>query len=174
MTSPADSESTSSSTPFSRRSFLGLGFGSSLLAAVTGRAHTKGTEALEPSLHDQFPHREFSGLSSGPAGADSIASVYETIKREGTPEELYKFLYALPKGGDIHHHLGGSMLPQMWWDIATDQSRNGGQTFYTRFKLSNVKMPAVFSRWMGPNTIKWMTIHQALFDSLEPDAKEDF
>ncbi len=174
MAAPSDPENTPSLTPFSRRSFLGLSLGSGFLAAVTGRAHPAGTEPEMPSLHDQFPHRSFSGLSSGPDAMGSMAAVYETIKREGTPTELYKFLYALPKGGDIHHHMGGAMLPEMWWDIATDPSRNGGQTFYTRFKLSSAPVPPELAGWMGPHVIKWMTIKSNLYDRLEPAIKADF
>ena len=159
-------------TGFSRRSFLGTGLLTGLLAGLTGRAQTPAPAA--PTLRDPFPRRSFSGRSSGLVNAGSIAAVYEAIKREGSPADLYRFLYALPKGGDIHHHMGGSMLPQMWWDLATDPSRNGGQTFYTRHTLGDCPAPPALHAWTGPNTVRWLTIHEALYESLEPCFQEDF
>ena len=173
MTSAPEPEGERRQNPFSRRSFLGFSLGAGFLAALPGRAQTE-AKSTAPTLRADFPQRSFSGLSSGPTDPSSIASVYETIKREGTPEELYKFLYALPKGGDIHHHMGGSMLPDMWWKIATDPARNGGQTFYTRFRLTNAPVPPELAAWMGPHMIQWMTIHQALYAQLEPQIKADF
>ena len=33
---------------------------------------------------------------------------FTEFKQTATPQQLYNFLYLLPKGGDLHHHLGGS------------------------------------------------------------------
>ncbi|MFP4281341.1 MAG: adenosine deaminase family protein [Opitutales bacterium] len=175
--SPNARLSSPSTSGLSRRRFLGAGLVSSALAAFTGRAAASVRDPLPAevsSLREQFPSRTFSGRSSGIVSTGSIAAVYEAIKREGTPADLYRFLYALPKGGDIHHHMGGSMLPQMWWDIATDPSRNGGQTFYTRNKIGDCAQPLPLRGWSGPHTIRWLTIHEALYESLDPCFQEDF
>jgi len=62
---------------------------------------------------------------------------FEAIKNEATREELYALLWDLPKGGDLHNHLGGAGAPATWFDIATDAERNGGQVFYTRTRIEN-------------------------------------
>ncbi|WP_438483462.1 adenosine deaminase family protein [Oleiharenicola lentus] len=61
---------------------------------------------------------------------------FEIIKRTANPAELYTLLYALPKGGDIHNHMGGSGLSEWWYEFATNPEKNGGDTFYTRVKFS--------------------------------------
>jgi adenosine deaminase CECR1 len=71
-------------------------------------------------------------LSAAPFGEK-----FEEIKSTATPDELYGFLYALPKGGDLHNHLTGSGLGETWFQLATDKSLNGGREFYTRVKINN-------------------------------------
>ncbi|MEM9161249.1 MAG: twin-arginine translocation signal domain-containing protein, partial [Verrucomicrobiota bacterium] len=105
---------------FSRRGFLTAG----LLAG--GAMGLGSREAVAKPMN---PSAAF--LGSRIHGSDTIAPtspmkemglLFEELKRSASKEELYKFLYALPKGGDIHHHFGGGMLPEMWWDLATDKS----------------------------------------------------
>jgi len=61
----------------------------------------------------------------------SFSERFDAICREATPEELYRILYDLPKGGDLHDHLGGAVFPELWWDLAT-----GSGSFYTRVRFS--------------------------------------
>ncbi len=92
----------------------------------------------------------------------SFGARFEEIKRTAKPEELYAFLYALPKGGDLHNHLGGAIRSEWWYDVATDPKRNGGDVFYTR-----VKSVAGFDR-MGP-VIMFETIRRHTYDGLPDD-----
>ncbi len=62
---------------------------------------------------------------------------FERIKREASAEELYRFLYAMPKGGDIHNHLGGSSRSEWWFELAVDEERNGGYRYYTKTRIMN-------------------------------------
>ena len=68
--------------------------------------------------------------------ATDFSARYDEIRRTAKPAELYTFLYALPKGGDLHNHLGGSIRPEWWYAVATDPARNGGDLFYTRIKFT--------------------------------------
>ena len=52
-------------------------------------------------------------LAASPALAQNFSERFETIKRETTPEELYRILYRVPKGGDLHNHLGGAAYDEM-------------------------------------------------------------
>src|SRR3954469_20011688 len=65
------------------------------------------------------------------AGAAPFADRFAEIRKSATLEELYRFLYALPKGGDLHNH-SGSERPEWIYPILTDPARNGGDVFYTR------------------------------------------
>lgn len=77
----------------------------------------------------------FSYASLSISAAD-FSSRFEEIKHHAKPAELYAFLYALPKGGDLHNHLGGAIRSEWWYAAATDPVRNGGDTFYTRVKFT--------------------------------------
>ncbi|MBU2978936.1 adenosine deaminase [Alteromonas sp. C1M14] len=65
-----------------------------------------------------------------------MAGWFRTFKQTASPQALYNFLHALPKGGDLHHHLTGSAFSEWWWALATDTKINGGYTYYTRTKLT--------------------------------------
>lgn len=104
----------------------------------------------------------------------AIGRLFETVKQEASPEELYKFLYAMPKGGDIHHHFGGGILPEMWWDVATDKNRNGGQEFYTRYKVSGYGMTSANYHRDSRNSMFWTTISELSYAKLPVSEQQDF
>ncbi len=64
--------------------------------------------------------------------AASPAAVFDDIKARATPDELYRLLFALPKGGDLHHHGGGSVPMEFVIDYYTNPARNRGQKYYIR------------------------------------------
>ena len=72
-------------------------------------------------------------LWSGADAADFSAQ-FERIKTNATKAQLYAFLYAVPKGGDLHHHSGGSWQMDSLYQVATNIARNGGNRFYTRVR----------------------------------------
>ena len=72
-----------------------------------------------------------------PTQAADFATRFEEIKKTASPQELYTFLFALPKGGDIHNHLGGSCPPEMWYAAATNPKVLAGNSFYARIKIMN-------------------------------------
>src|SRR5690242_19672463 len=75
---------------------------------------------------------------AGPA-ADraSFDARFAEIKKTATKQQLYAFLYDLPKGGDLHNHFGLSFHAQLWYDGATDPKRTKGYEFFTRVNLNN-------------------------------------
>lgn len=79
------------------------------------------------------------------SSADSIDSWFRNFKRDATPAELYAFLQAMPKGGDLHHHISGSGFPEWWFELATDKKSNGGYEYYTRVTPS-------LCQGLSPNT----------------------
>jgi adenosine deaminase CECR1 len=62
---------------------------------------------------------------------------FEQIKKTATKEQLFTFLYDLPKGGDLHNHFGLANLAQDWYEAATDPRRTHGNEFYTLTNFRN-------------------------------------
>src|SRR5579863_8960725 len=61
---------------------------------------------------------------------------FEELKASATPAQLYRFLYALPKGGDLHNHLGGAVRSEWFWDAAMAAEQRG-YVYYTRVRIEN-------------------------------------
>jgi adenosine deaminase CECR1 len=61
---------------------------------------------------------------------------FEDVKKQATPEQLYTFLYALPKGGDLHDHLSGAARSEWMWEAALAQEARG-YTYYTKVAIRN-------------------------------------
>lgn len=72
-----------------------------------------------------------------PAAGQDFDSRFAAIVRDATPGELYSFLWALPKGGDLHHHFGLSVPADVWLAYATDPVHTRGNAFYTRLKFDS-------------------------------------
>lgn len=62
--------------------------------------------------------------------AQSAASRFELLKR-GPKEALYRFLYSLPKGADLHSHFNRSNLAEAWLAFGRDPQVTRGNRFYT-------------------------------------------
>lgn len=77
-------------------------------------------------------------LVLGALQAKADDSWFERFKAEASDRELYAFLYAMPKGGDLHNHMSGSGLPEWWYELALAQKAHGYE-FYTKVKINNCK-----------------------------------
>ncbi|MCH6258904.1 hypothetical protein MLD52_20270 [Puniceicoccaceae bacterium K14] len=154
----------------SRRDFLAAG-----LVAGGVVAGTRSEAAVGDPLVPANPVSTHSSAAISPHynGGD-MESVFSEIKRTASKEEMYQFLYAMPKGGDIHHHLGGGVLPIMWYNIATDRSRNGDQKFYTRVKVSGYSTIQSNYHRDSRNLMFWTTIDEGTYNSLPAWEKAEF
>jgi adenosine deaminase CECR1 len=61
---------------------------------------------------------------------------FEEVKATATPAQLYEFLYAMPKGGDLHNHLTGAVRSEWYWDAAMAAEQRG-YVYYTRVRIEN-------------------------------------
>lgn len=61
---------------------------------------------------------------------------FESFKKTATDKDLYHFLYAMPKGGDLHNHLSGAGFPEWWLELALAQEKRG-YIYYTKVKINN-------------------------------------
>lgn len=173
-----NSEQTSENTerlPTSRRQFLGHGF----LAALGGSlfAGSQGANAQSSNGSGSSNAPTVSVTRSGASRlqySEGIEAAWRKVKQEASPEDLYRILYALPKGGDIHHHLGGGMLPEMIYDVCTDTKRNGGQTFYARVRISTLNLAEVGYHSDSRSLAGWVTIASHTYDKLDASLQKDF
>ncbi len=93
----------------------------------------------------------------------SFADRFDAIRREATPEELYRVLYDLPKGGDLHDHLGGAVFPETWFRLAAE-----GGTFYTRVRLGECAATCV-----AP-LLQYHTVLESTWSRLPPCCRSEY
>jgi adenosine deaminase CECR1 len=48
------------------------------------------------------------------------ADWFDEIRDGGDKEALYRTLYYMPKGGDLHNHLSGAIFSEWWYELALD------------------------------------------------------
>lgn len=107
------------------------------------------------------------GLLATAARAGDFSARFAELKAAATPEQLYRFLYDLPKGGDLHNHSGGSNIAEWTFSILTDPHRNGGDEFFTRIRFSgqpDAVAPAV----------RFHTIRRFTYEHLAPERRAEY
>ncbi|MDX2153282.1 MAG: hypothetical protein SFV54_21230 [Bryobacteraceae bacterium] len=92
---------------------------------------------------------------------------FEEIKKSATRDELYAFLYALPKGGDLHHHFGLGTHAEAWYEFATDSARNGNNLYYTRLRFADCEKDSM-------PFVRFRTIQRATFQRLSPCQQSEY
>ena len=68
------------------------------------------------------------------AGADW----FDEIRDGDDKEALYRTLYYMPKGGDLHNHLSGAVFAEWWYELALAQQERGYE-YYTKVRISNCR-----------------------------------
>jgi len=68
--------------------------------------------------------------------AGASADWFEDLKQSGSNEDLYRVLYYMPKGGDLHNHLSGSTFSEPMWELALNE-RARGYHYYTKVRIEN-------------------------------------
>ena len=66
----------------------------------------------------------------------AVANWFDDIKKSGSAKDLYRVLYYMPKGGDLHNHLSGSNFSEWWYELALAQRERGYQ-YYTKIRIEN-------------------------------------
>jgi len=99
--------------------------------------------------------------------AADFAHRFEEIKAAASPQELYAFLFALPKGGDLHHHNGLSIHADVWYRAATSPRTLARNSFYTLTDFRNCP-------GFPDSTPRFSTIQKASWNELSPCARSQF
>jgi adenosine deaminase CECR1 len=66
------------------------------------------------------------------------ADWFDELKAQGNAEDLYRVLYYMPKGGDLHNHLSGAAFSEWWYDAALAEKARGYQ-YYTKVRIENCR-----------------------------------
>jgi adenosine deaminase CECR1 len=66
------------------------------------------------------------------------ADWFDEIRDSGDQEALYRTLYYMPKGGDLHNHLSGAVFAEWWYELALAQQERGYE-YYTKVRISNCR-----------------------------------
>jgi adenosine deaminase CECR1 len=110
-------------------------------------------------------------LLSPPASA--AEAWFESLKKQATPEQMYRLLYALPKGADLHDHLSGAGLSEWWWDTATRDPH--GYVYYTKVRINNC-VPFGSTNEFGPNPyyLLFHTLQASNYAKLDDCQKSEY
>ena len=106
-----------------------------------------------------------------PAGA--AQDWFEDVKTTATPLQLYRFLYAMPKGGDLHNHLTGAVRSEWFWDAAIAQQARG-YVYYTRVRIGNCAPYGHDEFGPGRALLLFKDIQGSTFDKLDACARSEF
>jgi adenosine deaminase CECR1 len=107
------------------------------------------------------------GLSSLTSLADTFSDRFDAIWEAASTEQRYKFLYALPKGGDLHNHSVGSNISEWMLALAQDSERIGGDTFWTRIRFASPD-DAIAA------TAYYHTIRNHSYEALPPESQAEY
>ena len=66
------------------------------------------------------------------------ADWFDDIRDGDDAEALYRTLYYMPKGGDLHNHLSGAVFAEWWYELALAQEERGYQ-YYTKVRINNCR-----------------------------------
>lgn len=98
---------------------------------------------------------------------------FEELKAHATPEQLYTFLYALPKGGDLHNHLMGAARSEWLWEAALAEERRG-YTYYTKVRIQNCRDYGTNEFGATPYLLLFLNIQGADYDKLSACERSEY
>jgi adenosine deaminase CECR1 len=100
------------------------------------------------------------------AMASELNHWFEEFKANASDEALYRLLYAMPKGGDLHNHLSGSNYSQWWEDLASDPSKNGGYQYYVKTTLKHCDGYGLNQFGPSSSLLLFVTIQASTYETL--------
>lgn len=112
-------------------------------------------------------------LSAG-AIAKPSPDWFEVAKKEWTDKQLYQFLYSMPKGADLHHHNSGSNYSEWWFELATDQVKNGGYHYFTKTKIKQCNGFGTNEFGRSPNLLLFRNIQASQYQQLSNCEKAEY
>ena len=103
----------------------------------------------------------------------AMADWFDELKDTATPEELYRTLYYMPKGGDLHNHLSGSNFSEWWYDLAVAQKERGYE-YYTKVRIENCVPYGGNAFGRDPYYLMFRNIMAHQYDALDDCQKREY
>src|ERR1700716_529959 len=98
---------------------------------------------------------------------------FDELKATATPAQLYTFLYALPKGGDLHNHLGGAARSEWLWAAALSQE-DKGYTYYTKVRIENCAGYGTDEYGRNPYLLLFKNLQGSDYEKLDSCQKKEY
>jgi adenosine deaminase CECR1 len=96
---------------------------------------------------------------------------FDAFRERATDAELHAFLWALPKGGDLHAHLTGSGRSEWLLELALAQAEHGYR-FLTRVRVGNCHPPG--SAAARRALLLFHTIREATWQQLDACSRAEY
>ena len=110
-------------------------------------------------------------------GAAGISSAeehwFEKFKNSASDRELYAFLYAMPKGGDLHNHLSGAAFSEWWYEFALAEAENG-YVYYTKVKINNCREYGTNEFSRDPYLLLFRNVQESTYNTLSECEKTEY
>jgi adenosine deaminase CECR1 len=103
----------------------------------------------------------------------SHADWFDDIKQNGSATDLYRVLYAMPKGGDLHNHLSGSNFSEWWYELALAEKERGYE-YYTKVRIENCVAYGGNEYGRAPYYLMFRTIMAVVYESLSDCEKREY
>ena len=108
-----------------------------------------------------------------PAASTDMNAWFEQFRERASDEELYRFLYAMPKGGDLHNHLSGSIRSEWFYDLALAQADNGYR-YYTRVAINNCRPYGGNAFTDSPYLLLFVNIQESRYAQLDSCEQSEY
>jgi adenosine deaminase CECR1 len=105
--------------------------------------------------------------------ASAAEKWFDDLKATATPAQMYTFLYALPKGGDLHNHLGGSARSEWLWAAALAQQAHG-YIYYTKVRIQNCLGYGTNEYGPAPYLLLFKNIQSSDYEKLDACQKSEY
>lgn len=106
-------------------------------------------------------------LQAGCAEAADFAARFQQIRQSASPAQMYALLFALPKGGDLHHHNGLAIHASVWYSAATSPKTLARNRFYTLTEFHNCD-------GFPDATPRYVTVQQSTWSHMGDCARKQF
>ncbi len=103
---------------------------------------------------------------------EGMGQWFEALKQTAGDESLYKMLYAMPKGGDLHIHASGAVFSEWWYELALAQEQNG-YVYYTKTKINNCRDYGG-NEFAAPYLMYFLNIQHSQWQALSECEKSEY
>ncbi len=112
-------------------------------------------------------------LSQSAFSSESFNDWFDRFKDTATDAELHEFLYAMPKGGDLHQHLSGSIFPEWWWRLALRRDAHGIE-YYAKTQINDCSDTSPSAIRPAPYALLYQTIARHRLEALSDCERSEF